>query len=217
LPAVNDDWRLRVELDDEAHGHPLAERLRSLRVDDEVRERLGGDVIVTRDGSRMFLYAGSEESVREAERVVREVLTGDGLTADVSAERWHPVEEAWLDPSVPLPQDAAQAAEEYRHREQREREEAIREGDTDWDVRVTLHDHGAVRQLATQLELEGLWLVARWHHLLVKALTAEQATALADRIRAEAPADAEIHVEVSDPEVAGAIGNPFAVFGGLAG
>ena len=214
---MNDDWRLRIELDDEAHGHPLAERLRSLELDDEVRERLGGDVIVTRDGSRMFLYAGSEEAAREAERVVGEVLAGGGLTADVSVECWHPVEEAWLDPSVPLPQDAAQEAAEYRRREQREREEAIREGDTDWDVRVTLHDHDAVRRLAAQLELEGLWVVSRWHHLLVKALTEEQAAGLADRIRAEAPADAEIHVEVSDPEVAGLIGNPFAVFGGLAG
>jgi hypothetical protein len=214
---VNDDWRLRVQLDDEAHGHPLTEGLRSLELDDEVRERLGGDVIVTRDATRMFLYAGSDEAVREAERVVGEVLAAEGLTAELAVERWHPVEAAWRDPSVPLPQDAAQEAEEYRRREEREREEAVREGDTDWDVRVTLHDHDAVRRLAAQLELEGLWVVGRWHHLLVKALTEEQAAELAERIRAEAPADAEIQVEVSDPEVAGLIGNPFAVFGGLAG
>lgn len=214
---MNDDWRLRVDLDDEAHGHPLTERLRALQLDDEVRERLGGDVIVTRDGSRLFLYAGTEESIREAERVVSEVLTAEGLTADLAIERWHPVEAAWCDPAVPLPHDPAEAAEEYRRREEREREEAVREGDTDWDVRVTLHDHEAVRRLAAQLELEGLWVVGRWHHLLVKALTEEQATPLAERIRAEAPPEAEIHVEVSDPEVASLIQNPFAVFGGLAG
>ena len=27
---MNDDWRLRVDLDDEAHGYPLTERLRAL-------------------------------------------------------------------------------------------------------------------------------------------------------------------------------------------
>ena len=111
------------------------------------------------------------------------------------------------------PQEAA----EYRAARSGEREEAIREGDTDWDVRVTLHDHEAVRRLAAQLELEGLWVVRRWHHLLVKALTEEQAASLWRASGEEAPPDAEIEMEVSDPEVAGLIGNPFAVFGGLAG
>ena len=45
-------------------------------------------------------------------------------------------------------------------------------------------------------------MVARWHHLLVKALTEEQARELAARIREEAPPGAEIEIEVSDPEVA---------------
>jgi hypothetical protein len=214
---VNDDWRLRVDLDDEAHGFPLTERLRSLKLDDQVRARLGGEVIVTRDGSRMFLYAATEEGAREAERVVGEVVAEDGLTAEVAVERWHPVEGAWRDPSVPLPHDAAQEAEEYRRREDRERDEAVREGDTDWDIRVTLHHHDAVSALAAQLELEGLWVVRRWHHLMVKALTEEQAAELAERIRSEAPPDADVHVEVSDPEIAGYTSNPFAVFGGLGG
>jgi hypothetical protein len=65
---VNDDWRVQVELDDEAHGHPLAERLRALDLDDDARKRLGGDVIVTRDGTRIYLYAADEQAAREAER-----------------------------------------------------------------------------------------------------------------------------------------------------
>jgi hypothetical protein len=212
-----DDWRVKVDLDDEAHGYPLTERLRALDLDDEVRERLGGDVIVSRDGPRLFLYAGTEQAAREAERVVREVIAAESLSADISVERWHPVEQAWRDPSVSLPDDAEDVEEEYQRRLEREREEAVREGDTDWDVRVTLHDHEAVRGLAAQLELEGLWVVRRWHHLLVKALTEEQARELAARVGEEAPPDAEIEIEVSDPEVAGLTSNPFAVFGGLAG
>ena len=100
---MGDDWRVKVDLDDEAHGYPLTERLRALDLDDEVRERLGGDVIVSRDGPRLFLYAGTEEAAREAERVVRDVLAAEDLTADISVERWHPAEQAWRDPSVPLP------------------------------------------------------------------------------------------------------------------
>jgi hypothetical protein len=214
---MGDDWRVKVDLDDEAHGYPLTERLRALDLDDEVRERLGGDVIVSRDGPRLFLYAGTEEAAREAERVVRDVIAAEDLTADISVERWHPTEQAWRDPSVPLPDNPEEVEEEYRRRLERAREEAVREGDTDWDIRVTLHDQEAVRRLHAQLELEGLWVVARWHHLLVKALTEEQARELAARIREEAPPGAEIEIEVSDPEVASLIGNPFAVFGGLAG
>jgi hypothetical protein len=60
-------------------------------------------------------------------------------------------------------------------------------------------------------------VVRRWRHLLVKALTQEQAGELAERIRAEAPADAEIQIEVSDPEVERRIGNPFSILGGLGG
>jgi len=217
LSAVQDDYRVQIELDDEQHGHPLAERLRALDLDDDARRRLGDDVIVTRDGSRMYLYAADEPAVREAERVVRGLMTEEDITADVSVARWHPVEQAWRDPSVPLPHDAAEEQAEYARREDRERAEAAREGDTDWDVRITLHDHDATTRLAERLEGEDLWVVRRWRHLLVKALTEEQAGDLAERIRAEAPPEAEIAVEVRDPEVGQLIGNPFAVFGGLAG
>jgi hypothetical protein len=214
---VNDDWRVQVELDDEAHGHPLAERLRALDLDDDARERLGGDVIVTRDGSRVYLYAADEDAAREAERVVRGLMDEEGITAEVSVARWHPVEQAWRDPSVPLPHDPAEEQAEYARREERERAEAAAEGDTDWDVRISLRHHRDTTRLAGRLEGEGLWVVRRWRHLLVKALTEEQAGELAERIRAEAPPDAEVQVEVRDPEVEGRIANPFSVLGGLGG
>ena len=57
-----EEWRVEIELNDQGHGLSLGERLRSLDLDDEARERLGGDVIVTRDGSRLFLYAASQEA-----------------------------------------------------------------------------------------------------------------------------------------------------------
>ena len=47
----NDDWRVEVDLHDDRHGYSVAERLRALDLDDDVRHRLGSRAIVTRDNS----------------------------------------------------------------------------------------------------------------------------------------------------------------------
>lgn len=112
-----DEFRVEVELDDEGHGLSLGERLRAFDLDDEARERLGSRVIVTRDGSHLFLYANTRESCAEAERVVRELLAEDELTADVRATRWHPVAQEWKDADEPLPETPEQLAAEQRERE----------------------------------------------------------------------------------------------------
>lgn len=99
---ADDEFRVEVDLDDEAHGHPFAERLAALDLDEEVAERLGNRVIVTRDGPRLFVYTQTREAAAEAERVVRETLEEDGLTAEVRATRWNPAERIWQDADVPL-------------------------------------------------------------------------------------------------------------------
>jgi hypothetical protein len=99
---MNDEWRVEIQLDDPEHGFPLSERLRALDLDDEVEARLGDRVIVTRDGPRMFVYTQSHEAAREAERIVRQVLATDELTADVRVRRWNPVDRFWQDPDEPL-------------------------------------------------------------------------------------------------------------------
>ena len=116
---ASDEFRVEVDLDDEAHGHPFSERLSSLDLDDEVAERLGDRVIVTRDGAHIFVYTDTREAATEAERVVRETLTEDGLYADLSTTRWNPADRVWQDADAPLessssapPEDARRAAEE---------------------------------------------------------------------------------------------------------
>jgi hypothetical protein len=74
-----EEWRVEVDLEDQQHGLTLSERLRSLDLDDEARERLGDRVVVSRDGPRMFLYAASGEQAREAERVARDLAARVGL------------------------------------------------------------------------------------------------------------------------------------------
>ena len=80
-PGEGDEWRVEVELEADEHGQSLGERLRSIELDDEARKRLGGSVIVTKDGGELFLYAWHEQSAREAERVVRELMEEEGSPA----------------------------------------------------------------------------------------------------------------------------------------
>ncbi len=117
---ARDEYRVEVDLDDEAHGHPFSERLAALDLDNEVADRLGESVIVTRDGPKLFVYTESRDACAEAERVVRETLIDDGLFGEVASTRWNPATREWQDADAPAEapadsaahDDAAKAAEE---------------------------------------------------------------------------------------------------------
>jgi hypothetical protein len=191
---VENEWRVEVDLDDEAGGYGLGERLRALRLDDEARERLGRRVIVTRDGSRVFLYADREETTREAERVVRELVSEHGLTADIRRTRWDPVEETWKDASEPVPTSEEERRAALARKEAAEAEEAREEGRYDWEVHVDLESHEDAVRLANRLEAEGHPVTRRWSYLIVGALTEERARELATRLQAEVPEETKIEV-----------------------
>jgi hypothetical protein len=193
---VEDEFRVEVELDDDEHGYSLGERLRAFDPDDEVRRRLGPNVMVTRDGSRLFLYAASEPQAREAERIVRDLIDAPRLSAEVTVTRWHPIEEAWKDASIPLPATPEEERAEYEAREEAEAEEARREGRFDWEVVVGLPDRDRAVHLAERLESERTPVARRWRYVVAGAVTEEDAIALADRLRSELPADADVRVDV---------------------
>ena len=204
---MSEEWRVEIELGDEQHHLTLGERLRSLDLDEEAKKRLGDRVIVTRDGAHMFLYADSEASAREAERVARDVLADEGLAGGIAVTRWHPAEEAWKDASVPLPSsDQEERAEERAHEEAEEREAAL-EGEYDWEVRVDLPGLRETQELARRLSEEGLPVRRRWSYLLVGAPTEERAAELGKRIEGEVPEGGEVHIEPS-----GGVRHPLFVF-----
>ena len=198
---MDDDFRVEVELDDEEHGYSTEERLRAADLDDEARRRLGSSVMVTRDGSRLFLYASTPEQAREAERVVRVLVDEDELSAVVQVTRWHPIEEEWKDADLPLPATSAEEDAEYAAREAAEEAEAEREGTYDWRVAVHAHGHRPAVELAARLSEEGLHVTRRWRYVTVGLPTEERAEELAERVRAELPdADVRIDVDLSDVE-----------------
>ena len=166
-PRAAEEWRVEVVLEDDDNGQSLGESLHRLQLDDEARKRLGGSVIVSRDGNRLFLYAWHEESAREAERVVRELMGEDNLSGEVRLVRWHPAADEWRPADQPLPEGERELdAEEEEHARAGKR--AGREsGEYAWEVVIDLPDLRSTRELAHRLEGEGLPVKRRWKYLLV--------------------------------------------------
>jgi hypothetical protein len=199
---VKDEFRVEVELDDAEHGFSFGERLRALDLDDDARERLGESIMVTRDGSRLFLYAASEPQAREAEQVVRSLVDADELSAEISVTRWHPIAEEWKDASLPVPRTPEEEDVEYAAREAAEAREAEIEGEYDWRVVAHLPGRDEAADLADRLEREGVPVTQRWRYVVASALTEERAEELAERLRSELPDDADVRIEVDLSDVA---------------
>jgi hypothetical protein len=198
--VADEDWRVEVELDDEEHGYSLGERLRALDLDDEARKRLGSEVIVTRDGSRLFLYTLTHEEAQEAARVVEELTAAETLTAQIHTTRWHPVEEDWKDASLPLPRTPSEEALERQTLEERERQEVAAGGDYDWQVHVRARDRGEATALEQRLLEQTLPARRRWRFVTIGALTEEQAEKIASTVRDGLPeADVEIQPTLDLP------------------
>jgi hypothetical protein len=213
-----DDWRVTVFLFEEADAVILVRELERAELSDERRARLGKRVAVSYWETTVFLYADSEHVARGAHVVVRETLDRLGLDADTVLAHWHPVEQRWEDPEVPLPRTEEEWQAEHERLQAREAAESQETGEAEWEVRVELPDHDATLEFAERLEAEGIPVVQRWTYLLVGAVNEDEAHALAERLEAEVPEGSRVQVEPGGrlawevvPE------NPFAIFGGLGG
>ena len=120
---ASDEYRVEVDIHESVHGK-LSERLRSFDLNDEVAERLGDRVIVTRDGEHLYVYTQTADAATEAAKVVADVLAEDELEADIRRRRWNPEERFWQDADEPLahaddstPPDPAETAtnKDLRH------------------------------------------------------------------------------------------------------
>jgi hypothetical protein len=200
-PRETDEWRVEVKLEEEEHGRSLGERLHALDLDDEARERLGGSVIVTRDGPFLFLYAWHEPSAREAELAVRDLMEEDGLAGEIRLMRWHPVAEEWRPAEEPLPQTEADRAAEQRRHEQAGERERREEGDFPWEVVINLPALRRTLDFADQLEQEGLPVKRRWRYVLVGADTEEDAVELGKRLEGEAPEGSHVGIRANPKDL----------------
>ena len=195
---MNDDWRIRIELEEE-HAEGLLDRL-GLDLGSEARhladELQGRRLVVSRDDETLFVYAGSRAEAERAHEVIEAQLREDGAEARVGRiEHWLADEDRW-DDEPPQEFDAEQEVRD--------------EGLSPWEVRVEASSPQEAQALGDKLEAEGHGVVRRHTYVLVGAATEEEARELAKRLHGQAEASGELVYETL-PQ------NPFVIFGGLGG
>jgi hypothetical protein len=193
---ANDDWRIRIEVEEEEHATGFLARLTG-DLGDEARD-LAKDLeshqlAVSHDGNTVFVYAATRASAEQAHAVVEAELRANDIEARTSAvEHWLDEEDRW---------DDEPPGETWE-------EEAVERGFAPWEVRVDCADQQAARELAEQLETEGYKPERRFQFLIVGAASREDADALATRLHGEVEPGGELVYEVEPA-------NPFRIFGGL--
>ena len=189
------DWRVTISLTGQAHVEQARQSISEQEVEQDVRQRLGRNIVVGAGDSEIFLYAGTELAATEAERTAREVLGQLGIQAEFALHRWHPIEEEWQSPDVAMPQTEAERQAEHQRLEDAETADSVAAGSAGWQARVELESHRDAVALAHKLQGEGHPVVRRWKFLVAGASNEDDAQALAEHIRQEAPSDAQVSAE----------------------
>jgi hypothetical protein len=194
--VARDDWRLRIELGEEAAGGFLA-RLGFLGSEarELVRELEDQRLAVTRDGGTIFVYADSSLALERAEQAIEAEIRAARLEPEsIVREHWLSEERRWDDEPPGEDEDGEMLAAGY----------------APWEVRIPCRSHDAARELADRLEEEGYGVVRRWSYVIAGTATRGEAQELARRLHGEVEPGGELVWEATP-------GNPFAIFGGLGG
>jgi hypothetical protein len=191
--VADEDWRVTVTFPDERTVQRALQAVREHQIEDDVRHRLGHRVAVSADGNHIFLYAGTEDAAREADRVTRDVLASRQLTAEFALDRWHPIEQEWEDAGAPMPQTAAERAAEHERLVADENTESAAAGQASWEVRAELHTRQQAFDLAERLRADGYPVARRWKYVVVGARNEDDAKELTEAVEREAPVDASVH------------------------
>jgi len=194
---ARDDWRIRIELDDERAGGFLDSL--GLNLGSKARElakELEEDrLAVSRDDDTIFVYGSSRLQLEQAQKVVEAELEEAGIQPlVVRIEHWLADEERWDDE----PKDETWE------------EDVLERGYSPWEVRVESATHDEADALADRLEQQGYEVVRRWTYVIVGMATREEADALAQQLHGEVEPGGEVVYEAMPR-------NPFAIFGGLGG
>jgi uncharacterized protein (DUF305 family) len=219
---MDDDWRLRVTLENDSQARQLADHLANFDREHGLKTSFVDRVVVSRDDAEIFGYTATREQADATQQAVRQLADEHQLSVSFELKHWHPTAEEWEDPDKPLPDTDADRAAERAELMGEEREESQAQGFAEFEVRVKCPHHRDARALAKRLTDEGIPNVHRWQFVVVGATDEDSANALAERIRREAPEGSEVTAEggvseiVSESPYATPF-TPFAVFGGLEG
>ena len=193
---ANDDWRIRIVVEEEEHATGLLARLTG-DLGSEAKE-LAADLAarrlaVSHDADTVFVYAATRAEAERAHAVVEAELRAHGIEARASGvEHWLDEEDRW---------DDEPPGETWE-------EEELERGFAPWEVRVECPSRQEAGELADQLEAEGYKPERRFQYLIVGTATRDDAQALATRLHGEVEPGGELVYEVEPA-------NPFAIFGGM--
>jgi hypothetical protein len=198
--VAQEDWRIRIEVEEDEHASRLLDRLGlDLDLGSEARELVKEleehRLVVSRDGNEIFVYASSLTEAERARAVIEAELRETGIAARASTiEHWLAHEERW---------DDEPSGETWETDE-------LERGYAPWEVRIEFASHRQAADLADRLEQQGYSVVRRWRYVIVGTAAEADARALAQALHGE--------VQLGGDAVWEAVpGNPFAVFGGLGG
>ncbi|MGN6274330.1 MAG: hypothetical protein ACTHNP_00140 [Solirubrobacterales bacterium] len=189
---MNDDWRLQIDFREEGHAEALPGRIEAVEVEHDLKRAYQDRVIVSRDGPRVFLYAGDREQSEAAQALIGELAQEHGWQVESELRHWHPIAEEWESPDEPLPQAEAAKRAEREELIARERQETEERGYPEFEALTELPSRKDASRLAERLQAEGLPCVRRWKYVAVGAPDEDSAKRLADRIRSEAPPGSKV-------------------------
>src|SRR5690348_15645584 len=170
---AQDDWRVRIELEEERHATDFLARI-GLDLGSEARELAkelqDHRLAVSNDSDTVFVYSATGDAARKAMEIVQTELNELGLAAqEIKAEHWLHEEDCW-DDEAPGPDIE---------------EELLEEGYAPWEGRNERKSVDEAHKLADQLEKEGYGVVRRAHLVIAGTATKEDAEALAARVHGD--------------------------------
>jgi hypothetical protein len=215
--VARDDWRIRIELEEESGAESLLSRLgldlgsEAREVARELEERR---LAVSRDGEHVYVYASSVLEAERASGVVAAVLREEDVRPRaVHVEHWLAQEDRW-ESHPAQPQRVGETAPSNDQATDDApptiEEDLLARGYAPWEVRVECESLDEAERLAGELEREGYGVVRHFRYVIAGTATREEAAALARRVHGEVEPGGELVWEVT-PQ------NPFAIFGGLGG
>ncbi len=187
--TTRDDWRLRIELADEADS--FLERLLNRDARELASALREHRLAVTRDGDTAFVYAPTRAQAEQAQAIVEQELGPEGT---VALEQWLPAEERWSD-EPPHPSSE---------------EELLGRGFAPWEVRVELESRDEAARLAGELRAEGYSVTRGFRYVIAGTDSRQSAIELARRVHGEVEPGGELVYEAQPS-------NPFAFVGSLFG
>ncbi len=104
MMSHDQDWRLRLDLDEPVDLDGLVGRVRD-RPDDlegETRGALSDDVVLTHDGDTFFTYAVNEKAIDDARDAIESVLRDDQRSGAIRVSHWDEDLNTWRQIDPPL-------------------------------------------------------------------------------------------------------------------